>query len=118
MPLAVVVALVIFAIVISVRRAKRRRALVIRPPRFGILNLKGAPAESIIAMDVEALRPVLGDPVRATEASPFCDVVFIYCDVALDGKVENYPGSIRDLIHKLRTPLVVVASENPSCKVR
>ena len=112
MPIMLVVAVLVVAAAILVGRRSRRRPILIRSPRFGVLNLKGESAEALIAADVDALAPVLGSPVRGSASVPFCDVLFIYCDVASDGRIDNFPGTLRDLIHTLRAPLVVVASEN------
>jgi hypothetical protein len=112
MPILLIVAVLIVAAAIFVGRRSRRRALLIRSPRFGILNLKGESAEQLITADSDALTPVLGSPVRGSTSAPFCDVLFIYCDVASDGRIGNFPGTLRDLIQTLRAPLVVVASEN------
>ena len=111
MVLAFIVA-VLVAVAVFVARGKRRTAFVIHSPRFGILNLKGDAAEELIAADVQALTPVLGSPTRGSALSPFCDVLFIYCDISPDGRISNFSGSLRELIQTLRAPLVVVASEN------
>jgi len=92
---------------------RRRPPLVIRAPRLGILNLQGEAAEPLIAADIRALTPVLGPAVRGSASSPFCDVLFIYCDIASDGRLGNFPGTLRDLIQRLQAPVVVVATENP-----
>jgi len=107
-----IVAVLIVAAAVFIARRSRRRPLLIRSPRLGILNLKGESAEQLIAADVDALMPVLGSPVRGSASAPFCDVLFIYCDIAPDGRVVNFRGTLRDLIQTLRAPLVVVASEN------
>ena len=52
--------------------------------------------------------------MRGSASSPFCDVLFLYCDIESDGRVANFPGTLRDLIQTLRAPLVAVASENSS----
>jgi hypothetical protein len=106
--IVVVVAVLIAAGVVFVALSKRRRPSVIHSPRLGILNLKGEAAEQLIAADMDALIPVLGSPVRGSTASPFCDVLFIYCDIGPDGRIGNFPGTLRDLIHTLHAPLVVV----------
>jgi hypothetical protein len=111
---ALLVSVLIAAGVVFVARSKRRRPLMIHSPRLGILNLKGEAAERLITADVDALMPVLGSPVRGSASAPFCDVLFIYCDIATDGRISNFPGTLRDLIQTLRAPLVVVASENSS----
>lgn len=107
-----VMAVLVAAAVVFVARSRCRTPLVIRSPRWGILNLKGETAESLIAADVEALMPILGTPTRGSTLSPFCDVLFIYCDISLDGRINGYSGTLRDLIQTLHAPLVVVASEN------
>ena len=112
MSVALIVAVLIATTAVFAWRSNRRRALVIRSPRLGILNLKGEPAEQLIAADMEALMPVLGSPVRGSTSSPFCDVLFIYCDISTDGRIANFPGTLRDLIQTLHAPLVVVATEN------
>ena len=112
MPIVLIIAVLIVAACVFVGRRSRRRPLLIRSPRLGILNLKGESAEQIITADMDALTPVLGSPVRGSTSAPFCDVLFIYCDVASDGRIGNFPGTLRDLIQTLRAPLVVVASEN------
>lgn len=111
MPIVLIVA-VLIAAAVFVGRRRRRRPLLIRSPRLGILNLKGESAEQLIAADIDALMPVLGDPVRGSTSAPFCDVLFLYCDVTSDGQISNFPGTLRDLIQRLGAPLVVVASEN------
>ena len=112
MPVAFIVAFLIGVTAVLLWRRSRRRPLVIRSPRFGILNLKGPTAEPLIAADIEALTPVLGVPVRGLALTPFCDVLFLYCDIDSNGGIGNGSGTLRDLIAKLRAPLVVVASEN------
>jgi hypothetical protein len=112
MSVALIVAVLIAITAVFVWRSNRRRVLMIRSPRLGILNLKGEAAEQLIAADMEALMPVLGSPVRGSTSSPFCDVLFIYCDIGTDGRITNFPGTLRDLIQTLRAPLVVVATEN------
>lgn len=107
-----IVAVLIVAAAVFIGRRSLRRPLVIRSPRLGVLNLKGASAEPLIRADMDALTTVLGSPVRGSTLTPFCDVVFIYCDIGSDGRIGNFPGTLRDLIQKLGAPLVVVASEN------
>ena len=110
--LVLILAVLIITAGVFARRSRRRRTLVIRAPRLGVLNLKGDAAEQLIAADVQALQPVLGNAVRGSASSPFCDVLFIYCDIGSDGRIANFSGTLRDLVRTLRAPLVVVASEN------
>jgi hypothetical protein len=112
MSIVLIVAVLIVAAAVFVGRRSRRRPLLIRSPQLGILNLKGESAEQLIAEDVDALMPVLGSPIRGSTSAPFCNVLFIYCDIGSDGRIGNFPGTLRDLIQTLGAPLVVVASEN------
>ena len=112
MPLAFFLSFLIGLTVVFLWQRSRRWPLVIRSPRFGILNLIGPAAEPLIAADTEALTPLLGIPVRGAILAPFCDVLFIYCDIAANGGIGVGSDTLRDLIEKLRAPLVVVASEN------
>jgi hypothetical protein len=112
MSLAFVFTFLIGLTAVFLWKRSRRRPLIIRSPRFGILNLIGPAAEPLIAADTKALTPVLGVPVRGSTLTPFCDVLFIYSDIGASGGVGTGPDTLRDLIAKLRAPLVVVASEN------
>jgi hypothetical protein len=86
----------------------------IKSPRLGFLNLKGAAGHQILAED----RSALASMFRATEESapnpPPCDVLFIYCDIGLDGRISGTSAGLRDLIRDSGARVVVVASENPS----
>jgi hypothetical protein len=78
-----------------------------------VKNLNDESAERLIAADMDDLMPILGSSVRGSTSAPFCDVLSIYCEVAPDGRIGNFPGTLRDLMQALRAPLVVVASEKP-----
>jgi hypothetical protein len=107
--IAVIVAVIFFL------RSRRRAALVIiSSPRFGILNLKGDAAASIIAEDTGALLPVLGQPQQSGSTAPVCDVLFLYCDMERDGRIRNWRGGLREIIRDTGATVVVVASENES----
>jgi len=113
MSIALIIGMLTVVTAVVLWNRQRRRPFVIRSPRFGILNLQGETAEPLIAADLRALTAVLGPAVRGSTSSPFCDVLFIYCDIASDGRLGNFPGTLRDLIQRLQAPLVVVATENP-----
>jgi hypothetical protein len=107
-----VLALVVFVGAICFRNYQRRKVFVIHSPRFGILNLKGELANSIVSLDMEVLGPVLGQPQQSSADPPLCDVLFLYCDIGLNGDIENYSGNLRDVIQTSGAKVVVVASEN------
>jgi hypothetical protein len=112
MSTVVFVVVLVFIAAVLFGRHGRHRTFAIHAPRLGILNLKGQTAEQEVAADIEALGPVLGKPVPGSTWQPFCDVLFIYCDVAPDGQLNGFPGTLRDLIQKLQAPVVIVATEN------
>ena len=88
--------------------------LVIDSPRFGILNLKGGAASSLIAEDTTALAAVLGQAHQNTTAAPECDVLFLYCDMDRNGRIQNWRDGLREIIRESGATVVVVASENES----
>jgi hypothetical protein len=106
--------LILIAIVAAIfrGRGRRRRVAVVQSPRFGILNLKGEAASSLVAVDAKTLAPVLGSPQYGSTKPPVCDVLFLYCDIARDGQVRNFAGDLRDLIRESGARVVVVASDN------
>jgi hypothetical protein len=110
----VLFALILIAIVAAIlfSRHSRRRLARVRSPRFGILNLKGEAANSLVAEDAKILAPVLGSPRYGSTAPPACDVLFLYCDINGDGRVVNFAGNLRDLIQASGARVVVVASDN------
>ena len=83
-----------------------------RAPQFGIFNLKGAAADPLIAEDTAALEPVLGHAIQSTDVVPKCDVLFIYCDLDMNGRVRNSQDGLREIIRDAGARVVVVASEN------
>lgn len=85
---------------------------VISSPRFGILNLKGETALPLITEDAEALRPIIGQPDQTSEGVPACDILFLYCDIELNGKIQNSTDGLREIIRDSGAVIVVVASEN------
>ena len=90
---------------------KRRIRSVIRAPQFGIFNLKGAADNPLIAEDTAALEPVLGHAIQSTDVVPKCDVLFIDCDLDMNGRVRNSQDGLREIIRDAGARVVVVASE-------
>jgi hypothetical protein len=109
--LAIMVLIGIVAAIFS-SRARRRKVAVVQSPRFGVFNLKGEAAGSLVALDTKTLARVLGSPVYGSTAPPVCDVLFLYCDIAIDGRVAKFAGDLRDLIQRSGARVVVVASDN------
>lgn len=92
----------------------RRGGTKIHSPRLGFLNLKGAAGEQILAEDKSALMGLFSNVLESSAAPPSCDVLFIYCDIADDGRVSGATSGLRDLIRSSGARVVVVASENPA----
>jgi hypothetical protein len=90
-----------------------RRATTIRDPRLGVLNLKRAASGQIVAEDKDALAPVFGNIQDSSVTPPLCEVLFIYCDVAPDGRISGTSLGLREIIRDAGALVVVVASENP-----
>lgn len=65
----------------------RRHTFVIKSPRLGILNLKGASAADDIATDRSAVSAFFSLVQESENAAPSCDVLFPYCDLTPDGAV-------------------------------
>jgi hypothetical protein len=93
-------------------RKESSAAWVIDSPKFGILNLKGDIATSIVAQDTNALLPVLGQPNTSVSVAPPCNVFFLYCDIGLDGRIRGTEEGLHELIRDSGAVVVVVASEN------
>ena len=93
-------------------RERRSATWVIDSPKFGIINLKGDAADSIIFQDTCSLSPVLGQPITSVGNVPQCNVLFLYCDVGLDGNILGSKVGLREVIRDSGASVVVVASEN------
>jgi hypothetical protein len=90
----------------------RRPTFVIKSPRLGILNLKGASAADHIATDRSALSTFFSSIDESEATVPSCDVLFLYCDLTADGAVAGSESSFREIIRDSGATVVVVASDN------
>jgi len=99
-------------VVIFVARKRKVPVALIDAHRFGILNPKAGAAAPIVAEDTAALTAVLGPPVQASGTPPQCDVLFLYCDIAPDGRIQGSNSGLREIIRDSGASVVVVASEN------
>jgi hypothetical protein len=115
---SVLVVLIIVAAVFFFRsrrstNSQPNTAIIHRAPQFGIFNLKGDAADPLIAEDTTALEPVFGHALQSTNVVPQCDVLFIYCDLDLNGRVLNFQDGLREIIRDSGAVIVAVASVNP-----
>lgn len=88
--------------------------VVITAPTLGILNLEGGEAVSAVETDRRSFGELFGRITEHTDAPPLCDVLLIYCQVGLDGRLTNTNRSLREVIRDSGAKIVIVASENQS----
>ncbi len=96
----------------SVRRVTLNDPLVIVSPRIGFLNLLGTSAQPILEEDKAALRPLFASLEESGPHPPVCDVLMLYAHLQNDGCLTGASNSLREIIHKSRAPIVIVAAEN------
>jgi hypothetical protein len=94
------------------RKVTHRTPLVINNPKIGFLDLLGDSARPLVDEDAAALKPLFSNCLKSEGDAPICDVLMIYATIKADGAIENTTHSLREIIHKSRAPIVVVASEN------
>jgi hypothetical protein len=88
--------------------------LCIHQPIIGFLNLMGPRGDLLLEADRSVLAPLFAIVRTSSGAVPRAHVLFIYCDMTADGRVEGGDGfGLRDLIKFAGAYLAVVASENP-----
>ena len=85
----------------------------IASPTLGVLNLKSALANTIVAEDTAALAPFFPPATHSEGVPPRCDVLFIYCDITSDGRIAGSHSSLREIVRDSSAHVVIVASENP-----
>jgi hypothetical protein len=107
-----IVAIVVIVCVFLARRGGIG-ATTIKSPTIAFLNLKGTAGEQILAEDKSALASMFtAVQESSTTPPPPCDVLFIYCDIAADGRIAGATAGLREIIRDSGARVVVVASEN------
>jgi hypothetical protein len=86
--------------------------MVITAPTLGIPNLAGRDAISSVDADRRAFGDLFSCIAEGTDAPPLCDALLIYCQIGVDGRLENTSQSLREVIRDAHAKIVVVASEN------
>lgn len=99
------------------RRSTAQTTTVDRPfripsPGIGFLNLQGSSGAALAAADQRVLSPLFKTSHESTDVVPRCEVLFLYCTVDAQGRIEGHSTSIRDLIKQAGAYVAVVASEN------
>jgi hypothetical protein len=107
---------VFFAIRLSGSRpretSQRPPTIVITAPTLGILNIAGGDALSAVEADRRAFGDLFSSVTEATDAPPRCDVLLVYCQIGVDGRLKNTTSSLREVIRDSGAKIVVVASGN------
>jgi hypothetical protein len=112
MEVEVFILIVVIVVVVFAFLSLSKRMTVIKNPRFAMLNLQGEAAVALIAEDKAALAPIFGEPQVSKGVVPHCDVLFIYCEVSMEGVFVNAQQGLRDIIRDAGAKVVVIASEN------
>lgn len=89
-----------------------KRALVLRSPKVGLLNLGGAESKDLVESDADFLRPLFVEVQAVDLPSPRCDVLFLYAEIAADGAVLGADRGLREIIRDSGAKVVIVASPN------
>jgi len=110
--LIILIALVMYPFFSKAMGSFRRHTFVIKSPRLGILNLKGAAAAGDIAVDRSAISTFFLSVEQSEGVVPSCDVLFLYCDLTPDGAVIASESSFREIIRDSGATVAVVASDN------
>lgn len=84
----------------------------IENPIIGFLNLRRAHGASLLESHCQVLSPLFRSTQISSDSPPKCQVLFVYCTVGADGKIEGTSTSIRHLIKDAGAYVAVVASEN------
>lgn len=112
----VLIAIAVGVLLVARWRARRRSGgLVIENPKIGFLNLLGEEGDRLLAEDRPALAPLFSSSKESGDLPPpVCDVLFVYSDLARDGKLFATEVGLRQVLRRSRARILVLASENRS----
>jgi hypothetical protein len=96
----------------ALRPVTHGHPLVIPNPKIGFLNLVGTSARPLVDEDTAALKPLFADCLEGDSSAPICDMLMIYATVEADGLIQNSSLNLREIIHQVHAPIVVIATEN------
>jgi hypothetical protein len=74
----------------------------------------GSQAQNLIEADKEAMASLFSSVSQSDSTPPVCDVLMMYVRISEDGRVEGSLDEFRSIIFNARSPIVIVASENPA----
>ncbi len=100
---------VLFFIISFSSQTKKNR---INSPKLGIINYLGDSASEIIDEDSNFLKEFFGETEISHDLIPKCDVLFLYCEIDINGSVINSTMGLDDIIKTSQTKIIVIASEN------
>ncbi|MDX1921974.1 MAG: hypothetical protein SFW65_02450 [Alphaproteobacteria bacterium] len=78
-------------------------------PVVGIYDLCGDPN---ISADEKVLGTIFSKVLKSTVYPPRCNVLFLYCKIGADGKIENTSASLGEIIDASAASIAIVATEN------
>jgi hypothetical protein len=110
----IVVVAVVAALAVVFLRRRTGAKIAILSPRLGLLNLKGDSGREFLTDDKLALAQLFARSEESAGEPPQCDVLFLYCDVLVDGRISGSTASLRELIHRSGASVVVLATDNSS----
>lgn len=108
------IALVLFIFVVVVLYVVRRAAkpVLIDRPVLGLLDLSGGGSAVDASADRAILEGLFHSLVKSTSHPPQCDVLFVYCQLKDDGRIDGCRLGLRELIRNSGARIAVVASKN------
>ncbi|MEO6064607.1 MAG: hypothetical protein ABIP49_02340 [Lysobacterales bacterium] len=81
-------------------------------PRIGFLNLIGPSAAAVAERDRVALAPLFAFCETSEAKPPECEVLMIYAEIAINGRLGKHASGLRDIIRSSTASIVVLATEN------
>jgi hypothetical protein len=91
----------------------KKRPRVLKSPKVGLLRLSTSSPVDLAETDVAWLSGLFASVVVTGAAIPRCDVLFIYGDIAVNGRLTGSVLGLREIVRDSGASIVVVASENP-----
>jgi len=106
--------LLIFVVIVLYRYSGPPSVAFIEKPVLGLLDLSSGLLTSDLDTDRETLRSLFYSVFESTTSPPRCDVLLLYCQIEIDGRIRGSELGLRELIRESGARVVVVASETQS----
>jgi hypothetical protein len=87
---------------------------IISNPSLAFVNLAGNEGKDLMAKDRAALEDIFRDNIQIADRTlPRCNVLFLYCDLEISGRIAGMSFTFRDLIKGAGAHVAVLASGVP-----